>query len=42
MSIESLIHTPEFEGRLPVETERKFIAIFPEKLTELREEAGCL
>ena len=39
MSIESLIHTPEFEGRLPVETERKFMAIFPEKLTELREEA---
>ncbi|QJU08628.1 hypothetical protein FBF28_03645 [Candidatus Saccharibacteria bacterium oral taxon 488] len=39
MSIESLIHTSEFEGRLPVETERKFIAIFPEKLTELREEA---
>ena len=39
MSIESLIHTSEFEGRLPVETERKFIAIFPEKLTKLREEA---
>lgn len=39
MSIESLIHTPEFEGRLPVETERKFMAIFPEKLTDLREEA---
>ena len=38
MSIESLIHTPEFEGRLPVETERKFMAIFPEKLTKLREE----
>lgn len=39
MSIESLIHTPEFEGRLPVETERKFMAIFPEKLTDLRKEA---
>ena len=39
MSIESLIHTPEFEGRLPVESERKFMAIFPEKLTKLREEA---
>lgn len=39
MSIESLIHTSEFEGRLPVESERKFMAIFPEKLTDLREKA---
>lgn len=39
MSIESLIHTAEFEGRLPVETERKFIPIFPGKLVDLRAEA---
>lgn len=39
MSIESLIHTSEFEQRLPVETERKLLPIFPEKLAHLRHEA---
>ena len=39
MSVESLIHSKEFEQKIPLEIERKFLPLFPERLLALRAES---
>ncbi len=39
MSVESIIHTKEFEQKVPLEIERKFLPIFPEQLLAYRAES---